>query len=371
MKIKAAVVNKINGDYTIENLILAEPHDDEVRVKLIASGICHSDEASRTGDSIMALPGVFGHEGAGIVEHVGREVKNIKVGDHVVMSYSYCGHCHSCRVGRPAACDDWGILNASGAREDKSHVFSKEDGTPVSNFFYQSSFSTHTLTKENNLVVVSKDADLRLIGPLGCGLLTGLGTVINGIKPSPGSSIAIFGTGAVGLASMMAAKIAGCSIIIAVDIHQSRLDIAKELGATHMVDSSKGDTVAQIKDITDGAGVNYSIDTTGVSAVMKSALDAMSSGGTMAPVAVTPNKLDLSTFKQLVISSKKIIGVLMGDTIPQISIPQLIQFHKEGRFPFEKLVKFYKFSEINQARKDSASGKTIKPILIIDESYKI
>jgi len=370
MKITAALLSKTHGEYTIENLRLAEPRADEVRVKLVASGICHSDEATRIGDSTIPLPAVLGHEGAGIVEFVGNEVKNIKVGDHVVMSYSYCGHCANCRTGLPAACHDWPALNSNGSRPDGSHVFNKEDGTPVSNFFYQSSFATHTLTKENNLIVVDKEADLRLVGTLGCGFLTGLGTVINGLKPEVGSSIAIFGTGAVGLAAMMAAKISGCSTIIAVDIHQSRLDIAKQLGATHLVDSSKGDTTQQIKDITDGLGVNYSVDTTGISAVMQTALNSMRARGTMAPVAVTSKNLDINTFRQLVVSSKKIIGVLMGDAIPQISIPQLIKFYQEGRFPFDKLVKFYKLEEINQASKDSANGSTIKPILIIDEHYK-
>lgn len=371
MKVRAAVVNEAGAEYQLESLELAEMQSDEVLVRMVASGMCMSDETIRNGKTSVALPVVLGHEGAGIVEKVGDSVKTFKAGDQVVMSYAYCGQCPSCRTGRPAVCDDWMRLNFLGVRPDGSHTFHKEDGTPVGNFYGHSSFTTHALVHESNITKVDQDADLRLIGPLGCGFLTGSGTVINGLKPEVGSSIAVFGTGAVGLAAMMAAKIVGCSTIIAVDIHESRLEIAKNLGATHVINSKLEDPIEKIKEITNGLGVKYSVDTTGVAPVIKTALTVLSKGGVIAPVAVSQSSIEINPTAELIMASKSIIGVVMGDGVPQLSIPQLVKFRKEGRFPYDQLVKYYKFEDINQAAKDSVSGAVIKPILIMDESYKV
>lgn len=370
VKVLAAVVNRVNGPYEMEFLQLSEVQQDEVLVKIVATGICHSDEALRVGDAEFPLPAVLGHEGAGIIERVGSNVKNFAVGDQVVLSYNYCGTCPSCRTGHPSSCKDWPLLNMSGMRPDGSHVFAKEDGTPVSNFFTQSSFATHTIVNQNNLVKVDQDADLRLIGPLGCGFLTGAGTVVNGLKPKIGDSMVVFGTGAVGLGAVMTAKIEGCSTIIAVDIHDSRLEIARELGATHTINSLTEDLAARVVEITEGQGVNFSIDTTGVSAVMKAAIDVLAVGGITAPVAVTPNSIEIQTVLDLVFANRSIKGILMGDSVPQLEIPKLIQFHKAGQFAFDRLVQFYPFEQINEASADSNSGKTIKPILIIDDTYR-
>lgn len=370
MKVTAAVVNGINEDYKLEELTLGEIYPDEVVVKMVATGICHSDEALRVGDAAFPMPGVLGHEGAGIIEKVGAAVKDFNVGDQVIMAYNYCGTCPSCRTGHPSSCNQWTSLNFAGTRPDGSHTFFKADGTPVSNFFAQSSFATYTITNANNLIKIDPEEDLRLIGPLGCGLLTGFGTVINGLKPKTSSAIAVFGTGAVGLGVLMSAKIEGCSTIIAIDIHDSRLEIARELGATHTINSRTENLTERITEIRGDLGVDYSVDTTGISAVMKSSIEVLGIGGITAPIAVTPNSIEFNTFTDLVLSNRKLIGILMGDAVPQIAVPQLIQYHKEGKFPFDKLVKFYKFNEINQAAADSNSGQTIKPILIIDESYR-
>ncbi|MEH6943364.1 NAD(P)-dependent alcohol dehydrogenase [Bacillus sp. JJ722] len=372
MKVRAAVVNGAGEEYQLETLELAEMQSDEVLVRMVASGMCMSDETIRKGGiSNMAFPMVPGHEGSGIVEKVGSAVKTVKAGDHVVMSYAYCGYCPSCRTGRPAICDDWRKLNFLGVRDDGSYTFHTEDGTPVGNLYGHSSFVTHALTHESNLTKVDKDLDLRLVGPLGCGFLTGSGTVINGIKPSIGSSIAIFGTGAVGLAAMMAAKIEGCSTIIAVDIHDSRLEIAKSLGATHIINSKLDNPVEKVIEITTGLGVNYAIDTTGVGPVIKTALTVLSKGGVIAPVAVSQYSIEINPTAELIMASKSMIGVIMGDGVPQLSIPQLAKFYKDGRFPFDQLVKYYKFDDINQASIDSVNGSVIKPILIIDESFTV
>lgn len=369
MKIQAAVVTAVNQPYEIQELELADLQADEVRVKIVATGICHSDDALRLGHAPFPLPAVLGHEGAGIVEQVGAHVRNVKVGDHVVLAYAYCQHCVHCRQGLPAACESWMPLNWGARREDGATNFKCDNGTEVNNFFYQSSFASHTNVKEQNIIVVPKEADLRILGPLGCGLLTGAGTVLKGLEVKAGSSIAIFGTGAVGLAAMMAAKIAGASTIIAVDIHDARLKMAQELGANHIINSKTADVLATIRDLTGGRGVNYSVDTTGVSAVMKTSLDVLALCGTAAPVAVTNQDLTINTLMDLVIGSKKMIGVLMGATIPQIGILELLDYYKAGKFPYDKLIKTYDFKEINQASADSLSGQTIKPVLIVDKNY--
>ena len=370
LKVTAAVINGVNEPYVLEELTLGELRYDEVLVKIVATGMCHSDEALRVGDAQYPLPAVLGHEGAGIIVEVGNAVKDLQVGDQVVLSYNFCGTCPSCRTGHPSSCTSWAPLNMVGSRLDGSAIFTKEDGTPVANFFMQSSFATHTIVHQNNVVKVDSDADLRLIGPLGCGFLTGAGTVVNGLKPKTGESIAVFGTGAVGLGALMTAKIEGCSPIVAVDIHDSRLEIARELGATHTINVRTEDLAARMVEITGGQGVNFSIDTTGVSAVMKAAIEVLSQGGVTAPVAITKQSLELNTTLDLALANRKIAGVLMGDAVPQLAIPKLIEYHKEGRFSFDKLVKFYKFEEINEASADSNSGATIKPILIVDETYR-
>lgn len=370
MKVQAAVVTDVNQPYKIMDLELPDPLNDEVRVRIVATGICHSDDAIRLGHSPYPMPAVLGHEGAGIVEQVGAGVRNVKVGDHVVLAYAYCAHCQYCRQGLPSACESWGAFNHAGRRADGSSGFKCDNGTEVNSFFYQSSFASHVNVKEQNVIAVSKTDDLRLLGPLGCGLMTGAGTVFKGLDVKAGTSIAIFGTGAVGMAAMMAARIAGASTIIAVDIHEARLKMAKELGATHVINSKDHDALKEIRALTGGKGVNYSVDTSGVSAVMKTSIDALAICGTAAPVAVTNQTLTISTIRDLVVGNKKMIGVLMGAAIPQLAIPDLISYHKAGKFPYDKLIKNYDFADINQASADSLSGKTIKPVLIVDKNYK-
>ncbi len=369
-EIKAAVVNGVNEDYTIETVYLDKPQANEAQIKIVASGIFHSDEAFRLGDAVYDLPAVFGHEGAGIVEEVGEAVTTVKPGDHVVLSYSFCGHCPSCLKGKPATCSAWAPLNVVGRRANGKAVFYKEDKTtPISNFLGQSSFATHTVVDESNITKIDPAIDLRRVGPLGCGFLTGSGTVLNGFAPEVDSTITVFGTGTVGLAAMMASKISSFSLIIAVDIHDHRLETAKKLGADYTINALKEDVTEKIKDVTHGLGTDYVIDTTGVSEVMKTALAVTAQGGVYAPVAVTNKEFSISPFVDLVVGTKSIKGVLMGDAIPQLSIPQLIDFYNQGVFPFDQVMKQFEFEQINEAANASNSGEVIKPVIIIDKDY--
>ncbi|WP_125710245.1 NAD(P)-dependent alcohol dehydrogenase [Companilactobacillus zhongbaensis] len=371
-QIKAAVLNQLNGDFELETLNLAStlsPH--EVKVHIVASGICHTDEAVRNGQGgDYPYPGVVGHEGAGIVEEVGSAVRSCKPGDHVILCYDYDGYCKNCLDGRPAACFNWNKLNMEGFNAEGKTPFSRDDGTEVHNFFNQSSFATETIVDDRNVTVVGDDIDLRKVGPLGCGFVTGSGTVFNALQPKVGSAIVIFGTGAVGLGALMAAKITGCNTLICVDVVGHRLETAKKIGATHIINSKEEDPVKKIKEITNG-GVDYAIDTTGISPVMTQAFESLTSGGKFAPVAVTRHEFKIEhPFADLTSYQKSVIGVLMGDAVPQKSIPQLIEFWQAGKFPFDTLEEFYSLDQINQANADSNSGKVIKPVLIIDEDYK-
>lgn len=370
MKISAAVVNKKGDPFAIkDNIELHKVGPTDLQIHMVASGICHSDEAIRKGDASVGYPAILGHEGSGIVEKIGTEVKGFNIGDHVVLSFYADGTCDNCLKGIPTQCRNYADYNLSGVRADGDYQF-QEKKSNISNMFNQSSFTTTTVVDQRNAVKVDKDLDLRKLGPLGCGYVTGSGTVFNTLQPKPGDTIAVFGTGAVGLASMMAGKISGCTKVIAVDIVPERLNLATDLGATHVINSNEVDPVSKIKDLTNGYGVDWTVDTTGIPAVIKNSVSSLAQGGTCAAIAVTSHLIELSTWNDLCVDDKKIVGVNMGDSIPQIDIPRLIEFYKQGQFNFDKTEKFYAFSDINKANHDSVCGETIKPVLIIDSDYK-
>lgn len=362
MDIKAAVTHSQGEAFKLEKVKLAAPESDEIRVRIVAAGVCHTDVVARD-LGIAPFPIVLGHEGSGVVDAVGASVSDLQVGDHVVMSFAHCGNCGHCLTGHPTVCDTFNELNFGGAMDDGSHRLA-QDGEALATFFGQSSFATYAIAKSRNAVKVDPEVDLALLGPLGCGIQTGAGTVLNRLKPEFGSSIVIYGAGAVGLSAVMAAKIIGCQHIIAVDVHDSRLELAKALGATHVLSGKDVDVVTEIKKITDG-GSHYAIETTGVPLVVKQSLNALRPLGTVAIVGITP-EMSIDVHNDLMAEGKSMIGVIEGDSIPRVFIPQLIAYYKAGQFPFDKLIKFYDFEDINQAFADSASGVTIKPVLRID-----
>lgn len=360
MKIEAAVTYEKGGKLRIDEVELAEPKENEVLIKVVASGICHTDMVARDQEIPVPLPAVLGHEGSGIVEKVGAGVRSVAKGDHVAMSFTSCGTCESCLTGHPSACHHFFELNFTGVMSDQTKRL-KKAGEDISTFFGQSSFGTYAVVNERNLVKVDKDVDLHLLGPLGCGIQTGAGTVLNKLKPTFGSTIAIFGCGAVGLSAVMGAALTGCSEIIAVDINDARLEMAKELGATKVINGKKQDTLKEIIEMTDG-GVNYGVETTGASPVVVQAVRSLRSLGKLAVVGVA-GETELHIHDDLIPPGRTIVGVVEGDVIPQLFIPKLIDFYKKGKFPFDKLAKVYDFENIEQAFDDAETGKTIKAIV--------
>lgn len=367
MEIQAMLTTE-ESDFDKQTLQLDEPKADEVMVRIVASGVCHTDATVLDGSLPVPYPAVLGHEGSGIVERVGSNVTTVEPGDHVVLGFSYCGHCDNCLEGNAGGCENMMELNFAGKNKYGVSPIHKEE-QEVSQFFGQSSFATYSTVDEKNVVKIDKEADLRLLGPLGCGLMTGSGTVLNSLAPEAGTSFVVFGTGAVGLSGMMAAKIAGCYPIIAVDIHDSRLELAKELGATHTINSKNEDPAEKIKEIT-GKGAHYSLETTGVPEVTLSAIRCLRVKGECATVAVGKRDLTINVTNEIMTKAVTLKGVVEGDAVPQLIIPKLVKFYQNGQFPFDKLVKFYEMDDIQQAFEDSANGSTIKPILIIDKEYQ-
>jgi aryl-alcohol dehydrogenase len=363
--VRAAVVRKKGGPFSIEQLQLEDPRSDEVLVRVVAAGMCHTDMVVRDQVYPVPQPIVLGHEGAGVVEKVGGSVSKVQPGDHVVLTFMSCGSCRMCQQGRPANCINFNAHNFSGARADGSGSLRDEHGPIHDHFFGQSSFGTFAVANERNVVKVPKTAPLELLGPLGCGIQTGAGAVMNALKIGPGASFAAFGAGAVGLSAVMAARAVGATTIIAVDVVPARLALAKEIGATHAVDAKQNDPVGAIKAITDG-GVQFTLETTAVPEVVRQAIDALGVRGTCGIVGAAPPgtevKIDITEFMQM---SKTVYGIIEGDSVPEIFIPQLLDLHLQGRFPFDKLTKFYPFDSINEAASDSERGLTVKPIIRI------
>jgi aryl-alcohol dehydrogenase len=293
-----------------------------------------------------------------VVKQVGKSVKSVNRGDHVVLSYQSCGHCHQCQNGHPAHCKYLWEANFGFQRLDGSNAL-KRSGVR-GHFFGQSSFATYSLATERNLVKVSKDLPLKVLAPLGCGLQTGAGTVMNSLNVSKGASIAVFGTGAVGLAAAMAARLVGADTIIGVDIKPRRLKLALKLGASHVIDNRRQDIIARITDIT-GSGVDYVVETTGSAKMHQLAIDVLNPNGV---VALLTGERGTDSLPE----GRKTLGIIQGDAVPQHFIPKLIDLYQAGQFPFDRLLKFYNFSDINQAIADSKRGDTIKPVLLISET---
>ena len=366
MKATAAVCRGKGEAFQIEEINLADPRDDEVLVRNVGAGVCHTDLICRDQWYPVPLPAVFGHEGSGVVEAVGKNVTKVAVGDHVVMSFASCGICRSCTLGRPAYCAELYVRNFSGGRPDESSPLTDGNGERLNGYFFaQSSWASHSIASERSVVKVDKSAPLEMLGPMGCGIQTGASCVLSTFNPEAGTSIAIFGAGSVGLAALMAAKSVGMTTIIAVDLKPQRLEIAKELGATHGINGGEVDSVEAIKDIT-GGGVDYSIELTASPKVARQAIDSLGPLGTCALIGAAALGTEYSfDMNDVMLAGKRIVGhIESGNLSPQIVIPRLVQLQQQGKFPLEKLVTTYKLDEVNKAAHDTEEGVSVKPVLV-------
>lgn len=365
MEIKAALIENKGEQFHIESLELGAPKQNEVLVKVAACGVCHTDDVARQQIIPVPLPAVFGHEGCGTILEVGPGVTEFKPGDRVGFSYGSCGTCEACKTGKPYGCKENRRLNFAGVQFDNTKRLIKDE-TFVSSFFGQGAFATHAVVHVNNLVPVADDIELKLVAPMGCGIQTGAGAVLNYLKPDPDSSIIITGCGPVGLSAVMAAKIAGCTKIIACDVVPSRLELAKELGATDTINSREVESVIEtVKALTDGMGTHYAIDCTGIGACVRQSLNCTRSLGKCVVLGAT-QELTIHVEEELMGTGKTLVGLVEGCSIPQIFIPQLLDYYRKGMFPFDRLIQFYDFEDINQAFEDTKNGKVIKAVLCME-----
>jgi aryl-alcohol dehydrogenase len=363
MEIKAAIISEKSGAFHIEPVELDNPNDDEVLVRIVGVGICHTDLAGRDGHlPIPPPPSVFGHEGAGVVEKVGTRVTKVKPGDHVVLAWDYCGACSACKQGKVLYCLNFFQHNFHGARPDGTITMRKGDQAIHGSFFSQSSFADFALANERNVVKVQDDIPLEILAPMGCGIMTGAGAVMNSLQPRPGASIAVFGVGNVGMSAILAAMVCGCTTIIAVDIYSNRLELAKEMGATHTVNAKEVDPIEAILDIT-GGGAEFSLECVGNPKVLRQAVDVLPRLGVCGLTGVVPPFTEVSLNMDLIMNGRTVKGILGGDAISDLFIPKLIELYKQGRFPFDRLITLYPFGEINRAVEDMEMGRVIKPVL--------
>ncbi|MBY9067187.1 NAD(P)-dependent alcohol dehydrogenase [Hyphomonas sp. WL0036] len=364
MKTDAAVAYAGKPGFSFETVEIEAPRPDEILVRVLGVGLCHTDLVFSSGAAPYPFPAVFGHEGSGVVEAVGAEVTKVSPGDSVLITFRSCGACDRCADGDAAYCRTMPLLNYTGARTDGTSALRNEAGPVASNFFGQSTFAGHAITYERNVVKVDPSLPVEIMGPLGCGIQTGAGAVIRSLAAKKGSAFLVTGGGSVGLSAVMGAKIQGCATIILVEPMESRRQLAMELGATHCIDPAAGDVAAAVRAIVP-AGVDNALDTTGIPAVQAAALACLGSKATLGLVGVSaPGTLLPGDVNTVMTFGQSIKGIIEGDSDPDEFIPELIEHFKAGRLPFDKLVRKYRLSEINQAIAAQHHGECVKAVLI-------
>jgi aryl-alcohol dehydrogenase len=362
VKIRAAVSREGEPAPLIEDVELGDPLPGEMLVRIAAAGICHTDiRTHAVGGWGSPKPIVLGHEGAGIVERVGSGVKRFKPGDRVVLSGSSCGICPSCQDNLPTYCREAIPRMFGGRRIDGSTALSQHGSRLAGHFFGQSSFATYALAEERSAIPVPDDVPFDVVAPMGCGIVTGAGSVFYSFSLRPGQSIAVFGAGSVGLSAIMAARLCGASHIVAVDPVPERRSLAEELGATATIDPAAGDVVSAVRALV-SEGVDFSFNTTNVPAVYEVAVQVLATRG-IAGFVTRPDGEWQAPMTTLLAGGRTLRGIIGGDAPPQITIPMMIDYWRQGRFPVDRLIRHYPFEEIGKAFDDCHHGRAIKPVL--------
>jgi aryl-alcohol dehydrogenase len=361
---RAAVTEAVGEPFVVCEVELGELRDDEVLVEVSAAGICHTDLVCRDQWIPVPLPAVLGHEGAGVVTAVGSAVTRVHVGERVGMTFDSCGACASCLAAKPSYCHHFFEHNFAASRAgDESTAITRDGGEIHSHFFGQSSFATQAIARERNVIGIESAIPLDIAAPFGCGFQTGAGAVLNTLALPAGASIVVFGTGAVGIAAILGAVIAGAARIIGVDRVPERLALARELGATHTINAAEADALAQIHAIT-AHGADFSLETTGVPQVLRTAVDCLTPRGTAGVIGAPRFGTEVALDVNVILTGGRVVrGVVEGDSVPQLFLPQLIRHWEAGRFPIEPLIRHYDFDQINEAAKDAEEGRVIKPVL--------
>ena len=361
--VRAAILREPGRTPEIEDVCLQPLQPDELRIDVYAVGICHTDLSAIDGTVPLPLPAVLGHEGSGVVRETGSEVDGLEPGDHVIVSYDHCHECVTCKDGRPSYCQLFAPLNYFGTRLDGTTTLRQGDDEIHGSWFGQSTFATEAIVSERNAVRVPRELPLEMLGPLGCGLMTGAGAVLNVLGPEAGESIAIFGLGAVGLSAVMAAAASGCETIIAVDPVATRRDVAMELGATSVIDPAGSSDVAWDVMELSGPGCHYSVDCVGTGTVVRQALEVLRTPGICATLGLAGLENEIRIDQGHLLLGRTLTGVIEGDADPAEFLPQLIAMWQRGEFPFDKLIRTFPFEDIGRAISAARDGSVVKPVL--------
>lgn len=357
MRITAAVLDGSGPDPVLREVDLAEPNADEVLVRLVSVGVCGTDLHFATE---VPRPAILGHEGAGVVERVGAAVRGVAVGDRVLLTFDSCGRCDHCHSAAPSYCRHFDEINFGGRRADGTPTITVDGAPAYSHFLGQSAFATHAVVNARSVVTLPADLDLAPIGPLSCGLLTGAGAVLNALRSRPSDTVGVFGTGAVGLAAVMAAAASGARVI-AVDVNEARLATARELGAAETVNSAETDPAEAIRDLAPG-GLDGAVDATGRADVVATAVGALHTRGTAAVCGVGPS-MELTLDWRTLLNGRTVTGVISGSSVPATFVPALIELYRSGRFPIDRLVGYFAFDRIGDALAAARKGEIVKSVL--------
>ncbi len=359
---KAAVFRAPKQPLTIEDVAIDKPQSREVLIRTVACGVCHSDLHFAEGLYPMASPSILGHEPAGIVEAVGDQVTYVKPGDHVIACLSvFCGNCQYCLTGRPFLCS-----KGPTRRTPSEPPRLSQNGEPVYQALDLSAFAEQMLLHENAVVKIRDDMPLDRAALIGCGVMTGVGAVLNTARVPAGSSVAVFGCGGVGLAAIQGARIAGALQIIAIDGVASKLALALELGATHTIDASKGDAAAAVRELT-GGGVEYSFEAIGLKITAEQSFNCLAPGGTATVIGMIPvgQKVELDGYQFL--SEKKIQGSSMGSNRFRVDMPRYIDFYLQGRLKLDEMIsRKGRLEDVNEAFRAMKAGEVARTVLMFD-----
>lgn len=359
---KAAVFNAVHEPLTIEQIDVAEPIGNEVLVRTAASGVCHSDLHFIEGLYPMPNRAILGHEAAGVVEAVGPNVTEVVPGDHVIACLSvFCGHCDYCMTGRMHLCNNRPVRGPN----DTPRL--SQNGQMLTQFASVGSYSEQMLLHENGIVKIDKDFPLAQAALIGCGVTTGVGAALRTAKVTPGSTVAVFGAGGIGLSAIQGARIAGARQIIAVDMVEHKLQTAREFGATDAVDASLGDPVKAIQDLTGGQGVDFSFEAIGLKVAAEQAWAALRAGGTATVIGMIPIGQKVEIPGNEFLREKKIQGSSMGSNSFKVDMPQYIEFYRQGRLKLDEMItRTRPLEEINEAFADMKSGEVARSVILFN-----
>jgi S-(hydroxymethyl)glutathione dehydrogenase / alcohol dehydrogenase len=370
--VKAAVLYEPGQPLRVEEVELAPPRAGEVRVRVVAAGVCHSDYHYMKGDLATDLPAVLGHEGAGVVEEVGPGVTTVAPGDHVVLLWrSGCGRCRYCSAGRPALCQEAAALRNTGRLLDGTSRLSRE-GRPLNHFLGVSCFAEATVCPEQSVLKIDPDLPLPIAALAGCSVMTGVGAATNSAHVEAGSSVLVIGAGGVGLCAVMGAHLCGAAQIVVADINPAKLEMARDFGATDLLDASTQDVVRATRQLSSG-GVDFAFEAIGRPETLTQAVRALRAGGVAVAVGVAPPsaRAEISPF-DLVLQEKTLKGSIYGSTRPHADFPRLFDLYRRGRLPLDRLLsRRYPLEDVNQAYEAMLAGEVARSVIMLAGSGKV